>query len=142
MTHVTSIGRRSTPVLLAFAVSLFALGRTGVAQDAYQHEGQLGKWINANVVGTNYCVGCALKKDFGAGAQCSVYGHQHALAVNQVVGPDGKELNEWKGTTLFYLENDPSTALINQHHGEKLSVHGKIYVVPRVLEVTSFEVVD
>lgn len=142
MTPFKNISKRSTVIPLALGICLFVLGQAGVAQDAHQHEGQQGKWIEANVIGTNYCVGCELKKSLGAAAQCSVYGHKHALAVNQVVGPDGKELNEWKDTTLFYLENDKSATLINQHHNERLSVNGKIYVASRVLEVASFEIVD
>ena len=96
----------------------------------------------ATATGVNYCVPCALKKELGAASACKVYGHQHALKIEKVVDACGEEKPDFAGKTLFYLENDKSTILINGHHGEKLAVKGKVYVEVPMIEVESFEVVS
>lgn len=95
---------------------------------------QAGEAANVTVVGNNYCLGCALKKEKGAAAQCSIYGHRHALKVEQVSG--GGEL---KGATLHYLENDKSKDLFKgtSFHGKRIEVVGKLHVDERVIEVES-----
>ena len=93
--------------------------------------------IHASVEGSNFCLGCALKKQKGAAAQCSVYGHRHSLRVARATGKDGKELADLKGWVLHYLENEKSQELINEHHGESVKLSGIIYPLERVLEVSS-----
>lgn len=92
--------------------------------------------VPAVITGDNVCLGCTLKKESGAAAQCSVYGHQHVLRVAQA-SLDGKEAQDLKGQFLHYLPTDSSKDLIGAHHGEKLTVVGKVYVDARVLEVAS-----
>jgi hypothetical protein len=94
--------------------------------------------VAATITGTNVCVGCSLKKEKGAGAQCSVYGHKHSLKVSKATDKDGNELSDMTGWLLYYLETDKSTELINGHHKEELVIEGKIYPDERVLEVISF----
>ncbi len=100
----------------------------------------LAKTIGATVTGQNFCLGCALKKEFGAGAQCSIFGHKHSLRVIKATA-NGKELPDMQGWVLHYLQTQKSQDLIHKHHGENLSVTGTIYPAERVLEVTSFKVV-
>jgi len=94
--------------------------------------------VKAAVEGTNFCLGCALKKQKGAAAQCSIFGHKHALEVTKAVGEDGKELTGMRGWVLHYLETEKSQDLIIEHHGEKLTITGKVYPLERELEVDSF----
>ena len=94
--------------------------------------------VTATVSGTNVCVGCSLKKEKGAGAQCKVYGHKHSLKVSKATDKDGNELSDMNGWLLFYLETNKSTELINGHHKEELVIEGKVYPDERVLEVISF----
>lgn len=113
------------------ALSLITAGMT-VAGWAFAHES-----IEAIVAGENICVGCTLKKEQGAGAQCGIYGHKHALLVTDAtVG--GKNIPDMKGWVLHYLETQKSENLIKQHHGENLTITGKVYPDEHVLEVTSF----
>ena len=98
--------------------------------------------VKATVEGTNFCSGCVLKKAKGAGAQCSIFGHKHALKVNKAVGENGKELPYMPGLVLYYLETEKSQELINTHHGEKITAKGKVYPQERILEVDSFEETD
>ncbi len=93
--------------------------------------------IHASVEGSNFCLGCALKKRKGAAAQCSVFGHRHSLRVVRATTKDGKELADLKGWVLHYLENEKSQALINEHHGENVKLSGIIYPLERVFEVSS-----
>jgi len=95
--------------------------------------------VKATVEGTNFCLGCALKKQKGAAAQCSIFGHKHTLEVTKAVGEDGKELTGMRGWVLHYLETEKSQEPIKQHHGEKLTITGKVYPRERTLEVDSFK---
>lgn len=95
--------------------------------------------VKGTVEGTNYCVGCALRSSKGASAQCSTLGHRHAFRVSRVVDAEGKEMPEMKGWVLHYLDTDKSEELMTKHHGEKLTLMGKVYPVERVMEVDSYE---
>lgn len=88
------------------------------------------------VTGDNVCLGCSLKTEQGAAAQCSVYGHTHALRVEKAT-VDGKAAPELKGKVLHYLPTSISEKLIKEHHGEKLTLTGKVYTDAQVLEVSS-----
>ncbi len=116
---------------------------TGVKHE-HEHKGETAllkvKAIKANLTGQNFCLGCALKKKFGAGAQCSTFGHKHSLRVTKATA-NGKELPGMQGWVLHYLQTQKSQDLIHKHHGENLSITGTIYPAERVLEVTSFKVV-
>jgi thiol-disulfide isomerase/thioredoxin len=94
--------------------------------------------IEATVTGRNFCLGCTLKKECGAAAQCSLYGHTHSLRVTQAVA-DGKELPEMKGWVLHYLATDKSQDLLHKIHDGTWTVTGKVYPHERVLEVISYE---
>ena len=94
--------------------------------------------LEATVTGSNTCLGCSLKTDFCAGAQCSIYGHKHSLRVTKAVA-GGREVPEMNGWVLHYLETDMSQDLINKHHGENLTVTGRVYPNERVLEAVSFD---
>ena len=117
---------------------------TGILAQGYDAEEVSKKQIldsdvvTATVAGTNVCVGCSLKKEKGAGAQCKVYGHKHSLKVSRATDEDGNELSDMTGWLLFYLETDKSTELINGHHKEELVIEGMVYPDERVLEVISF----
>lgn len=93
------------------------------------------------VVGTNYCLGCALKKEHGAGAQCSIYGHRHSLKVENARDASGNELAALKGRTLSYLENDKSEKLVKGEvfHGARVEVKGRLYERESLIEVTEFK---
>ncbi len=93
------------------------------------------------IVGTNYCLGCALKKAHGAGAQCSVYGHRHSLKVEKAMDSGGNELAALKGRTLNYLENDKSAKLVKGEvfHGARVEVKGRFYEQESVIEVAEFK---
>lgn len=94
------------------------------------------------VVGTNYCLGCTLKSEQGAHAQCSIYGHRHGLLVESAKAGD-KSL-ELKGQTLHYLDNDPSAPLAKGEgtHGQKVEVHGKLYAEEHLLDVSTFKALE
>ena len=78
---------------------------------------------------TAICLGCTLKKEQGAKALCSVFGHKNALRTE-----DGK--------IWTILENEASAELINLHEyaGEKIQIKGKKFADTQVVEVTSFKV--
>ena len=87
------------------------------------------------LTGTLECVGCTLKKEYGAKAQCSVYGHQHGL----------KTAN---GKIYTFLENDQSKDLRageskeqGHLHGKKVQVTGRVLPKTQIIDVTSYKVV-
>lgn len=81
--------------------------------------------------GTLVCLGCELKKAHGAGAQCSIYGHKHALKT-----ADGKYYT--------FLENQKSEPLIKgeKWHGKKIEVSGTIFPGTQVIDVTGYKVAE
>lgn len=91
------------------------------------------------VVGENYCLGCALKKGRGAAAQCSAYGHRHALRVESAKGAQGQDLPELVGQTLHYLDNDQSAPLLKgtEFHGARVVVDGTLFADERTLQVAA-----
>lgn len=93
------------------------------------------------VVGTNYCLGCALKKEHGAAAQCSKYGHRHSLKVEKAVDGGGKELAALRGRTLSYLDNEKSEQLVKGEafHKERVEVKGRLYEAESVIEVVDLK---
>lgn len=92
------------------------------------------KVVEATVTGENICLGCTLKKEEGAAAQCAKYGHRHALRVTGATAA-GKDLPEMKGWILHYLETDKAQPFVKEHHAETLALKGKVYPAARVLEV-------
>ncbi|GAB4297013.1 MAG: hypothetical protein Kow0090_12210 [Myxococcota bacterium] len=134
-------------LLLAIAVLLFV--GLYLRQDAYadctpEHKSEKGSAgeaeaspIKATVEGENFCIGCALKMKSGAKAQCSLFGHRHALKVTKATDEKGKELKNLKGVTLHYLDNEKSQDLIKKQHGKTVKVKGVVYPDENVLEVES-----
>ncbi len=122
------------------AVAGMLLAQGSGAKDLPPSEGTAdlaaGKSIEVTVKGENICLGCALKKEKGAGAQCSIYGHKHVLRVSSATAA-GEELTAMNGWVLHYLETQTSEDLIKNHHGESLTIIGKVYPNERVLEVAS-----
>ncbi len=90
--------------------------------------------VSVTVTGTNYCVGCALKKE-GAKAQCSVTGHGHALKVAMAKDATGKSIPGMKGWTLHYLSNEKGKKLGESRHGETIIITGTVFKQERVLDV-------
>jgi hypothetical protein len=88
----------------------------------------------ATVSGENFCLGCSLKTSKGAAAQCSKYGHRHALKVTSAT-MDGKERPEMTGWVLHYLDTDSAQAVIKEHHNETVKMTGKVYSEERTFEV-------
>ncbi len=78
--------------------------------------------------GTLACLGCDLKKAHGASAQCSVYGHKHALKTSN-------------GKYYTFLENARSEPLIKGEalHGKQVEVRGTVFPGSQVIEVTSYK---
>lgn len=83
------------------------------------------------IQGKAVCFGCTLKKEKGAKAQCSIYGHTNAIRTK-----DGKI---WS-----ILENDKSTELINNHGyaGKDIEIKGKKIKEAQTIEVESFKVLS
>ncbi|MEW5702038.1 MAG: hypothetical protein AB1792_07400 [Candidatus Zixiibacteriota bacterium] len=124
--------------------SLLALALLAVSTSAQEHPEHPKKQTasaavsEATVAGQNVCLGCSLKKEKGAAAQCSKYGHRHVLKVTKAT-IDGKDHPEMNGWVLHYLDTDSSQSVIGGHHEETVTMTGKIYADERVLEVTKLE---
>jgi hypothetical protein len=124
-------------ILISSLLLLLALAGYASAQEHPEHPKKApapSGAVEATLVGENFCLGCALKEEKGASAQCSVYGHRHALRVGTATS-GGKEIPEMQGWVLHYLDNDNGQPLIKEHHGETVTLEGKVYGDERVLEV-------
>jgi len=84
---------------------------------------------HANFDGQLVCLGCDLKGNQGARAECSVYGHDHALKTE-----DGKFIN--------FLENKYSADLMagEKYHNQQIKVHGIYFADANLIDVEWFEV--
>lgn len=110
--------------ILILGLLVTSLNSLGSAQEETKekHETIQGKVI---------CLGCTLKKEKGAKAQCSIYGHTNAIRTK-----DGKI---WS-----ILENDKSTELINSHDyaGKSIEIKGRKIKEAQTIEVESFKVLS
>ena len=132
-----------TTVLLAVFVVGFAFAQGEKSKSRSEPSGNKDKGVvEVTVTGNNFCLGCALKKEKGAGAQCSIFGHKHSLRVTKAIAADSTELVEMQGWVLHYLETEKSQELIKGHHGENITITGKVYSDERVLEVDKFKKAD
>ena len=120
--------RRTLLASLA-ALSVGLLSGVSAAPTLAQQSGAAGAKANmVTMKGTLACLGCDLKKAHGAGAQCSVYGHKHAL----------KTAN---GKYYTFLENAKSEPLIKGEamHGKQVEVRGTVFPGSQVIEVMSYK---
>lgn len=119
-------------IVAALLSLLFGFG----ASKAFAHCGECGiaeaeaaetVTFQAKVI----CLGCTLKKEQSAKAQCSLYGHTQALMTE-----DDK--------IWTILENDTSTELINSHEykGKKVEITGKKFIGTQIIEIESFKVIE
>ena len=86
---------------------------------------------STTIHGEVVCFGCALKKEQGAKAQCSIYGHVNAVRLE-----DGKI---WS-----MLENDQSKELVRNHDyaGKHVHIRGRQIPEAHTDGVESFEMVS
>jgi len=84
--------------------------------------------------GTLICLGCQLQSDYGAKAQCSIYGHDPALQTK-----DGK--------IYTFLSNDRSKPLLkheklSEHLGQKITIHGILFPNTMIIEVKDYQLAE
>lgn len=96
------------------------------------------------VTGTIDCMACNLKHLAGAKAECSIYGHDHSLKVQQVTIAGSKPTNVPQGTWYHILPNDNSKSLIQDetYHGKEVTINGKLYAGANLLEVDTFNLIE
>ncbi len=125
-----------TASLVALAIAGYALAQEHPATAKKQPAS--ANVAESTVMGENICLGCTLQHQKGAAAQCAKYGHRHALKVTSA-STAGEEHPEMEGWVLHYLDTDDAQSVIKEHHGETLTVKGKVYAEERVLEVAEVE---
>lgn len=93
------------------------------------------------VTGKVICLGCHLKKEKQAKAQCSIYGHMNALLIEKAYDVKGKSIEAAKNKIYQFLHNDQSDKLIKGHDlvGKIIVITAKIYPEANVLEVSFFK---
>ena len=111
---------RSLPFLLLAALMMMSLSVLA-GQDRTEQSGE-----HQTFSGTLVCLGCDLKKAEGARAQCTDFGHKHALKTE-----DGKYIT--------FLENKYAADLMKgKHHDQTVEVHGVYFAGANTLDVESF----
>lgn len=118
-------------------ISLFAQEHLSGSHDAVTQATPKLSSDEVVVTGKIICLGCHLKKEKGAQAQCSIYGHTNAIVLEKVVDHHGKKFDELKGKIYQFLHNDASDKLIKDHSytGKILVIVGKIYPEANLIEV-------
>lgn len=96
------------------------------------------------VTGRVICLGCHLKQEKQAKAQCSIYGHTNAIIIEKAIDPEGKHVAGAEGKIYQFLHNEKSDELIKDHSyaGKVIIVAGKVYPEANILEVNFFKVKD
>ncbi len=124
-------------LFLALTVTAYSqdesAGKVELKKDLQQTAG--GDVVSVTAEGKNICLGCTLKHEKGASAQCKIYGHRHTLNVEKAYDENGDELKYMAGWILHYLENDNSEEFITGHHNDELKIKGIVYANARTLEV-------
>ena len=119
---------RKTMAVLTLA--LFVVSAAGLAL-AGEKKGDMDTMHGEHVKfqGKLVCLGCSLKKAEGARAECSEYGHTHALMT-----ADGKYIN--------FLPNRYSDALMKggKFDNQEITVEGTYFADADVLDVEMYEV--
>lgn len=88
------------------------------------------------ITGTIICTSCDLKKQKGAGSQCSIYGCSYSIKTKKVINQKGQMVKEQIGKTYSILANNNSSALLQKEYkGKDVVIVGKIYPDENVLEV-------
>ncbi len=96
------------------------------------------KTVEVKVVGKNYCVACTLGK-VGANSSCSTVGHKHALKVASAEDSSGEFISDLEGKTIHYLYNAKGKEYVDGHHGEDITVTGKLFIDERVIDIVTVE---
>ncbi|MDP2938921.1 MAG: hypothetical protein Q8O13_02410 [Candidatus Omnitrophota bacterium] len=93
------------------------------------------------ITGKVICLGCHLKKEKSAKAQCSIYGHTNALVVEKAIDAQGKKILEAKDKIYQFLHNAQSDKLVKDHTyaGKTVIITGKIYPEANIIEVNFFK---
>lgn len=129
-------------LIFSFAVSsTFAQGHAQKQVDAVTSATpQLGPG-EAVITGKVICLGCHLKKEKKARAQCSLYGHTNALSIEKIIDAQGKSIDALKGKIFQFLHNEKSDELIKEHSyaGKVIIVVGKVYPEANIIEVNFFK---
>jgi len=124
--------------LIVVAVTSVFLISVGYVSFAAHHEKQEIKTMGVELQGENYCVACTLG-NAGANSSCSTVGHKHALKVAVANDSAGSELSDLKGKTVHYLYNTNGKEYVDGHHGEQLTVTGKLFIEERVIDIAKVE---
>ena len=98
--------------------------------------------VKVTITGFNFCLGCKLKKELGAASDCAQFGHTNALRITKITAGEDCAVEDYVGTTIFYLENEKSTKLVSKIRGTAVEVTGTLYLTMPVLEVESYKVVE
>lgn len=136
--------RPLTAALFAAAIGLAVLpgaeaGMPDTTSSMMSSSMHVSEPVEAVLTGRNICLSCYLKSRFGAHAACARTGHRHALKVSTARTKGGAALADAEGWVLHYLVDASSEALVTDHHGETVTVTGRLYPHERALEVRGFK---
>jgi len=114
-------------ILMTAALMLISLTAMAGNTEKADKMGKIGE--TKTFTGILSCPACDLKMDSEAHAQCKVYGHKHALKLEN-------------GKYISFLENDHSEDLIKggDWNGQKIEVSGVYYPDANMIDVDSFKV--
>jgi len=95
-----------------------------------------------HATGTLYCVGCALKEQFGSKADCEKGGHQLAIKVTKCEDYCGEEKAGLIGTTLFFLPTEATLKIDPvKNYGKTVTLSGRYYFTAGVIEPEEVKIV-
>ncbi len=123
---------RKLTVTIAALVVMFALtGTSAMACGEPKSSASTAteKTETTTMSGTLVCLGCNLKKSEEARAECSVYGHKHALKTSD-------------GRYISLLENKYSTDLVagENYRNKPMELTGTLFANSNMMDVQSFTV--
>ena len=130
-------------MILTFAPKiLFAQEHTHSHSDAVTSATPKLNTDEVVITGKVICLGCSLKKEKAALAQCSIYGHINALRIEKIIDAQGKSIEEAKGKIYQFLHNEQSDKFITNHDfsGKTMVITGKIYPEANIIEVNFYKV--
>jgi len=134
--------RRSSGMKLTVSILISVFAMTFAASSfaeepghACPHACKPGAFEMTHATGTLYCVGCALKSEFGAKVDCGKSGHLMAIKVTKCEDYCGDEKAALVGATLMYLPTEATKAIDGyKHYGATVTLSGRYYFATGVIE--------
>jgi hypothetical protein len=132
---------KTLALALALAFSFTLVSFAGEKGGGCKHACKPGSFEMTRATGTLFCIGCAMKSQYGAKVDCGKSGHQMAIKVTKAEDYCGDAKPALVGTTLMFLPTETTLALdMAKNYGATITLSGRYYFETGVIEPEELKV--